>query len=327
MSRLIIVQRDIKLVDFYDLTFEGRTLPEVVEEIGWLPLIHRIGYASRNLVREFYCVILQATDIEEPSMELTVRNVPIVFSPDELARFLGYERDLAAFPNLPMSEEGRPTKAEVFQTMLGDDTTILDRAYMDDVMPVGGKRLRCDSSVQTESNPGTLAVSGPSLRDRNELPSPTTASPYAWDCITQGSHGGKLIVHIPNGRTGGDDKASSMLSSHIGALVRQHVPFETKKNLESDEISPALLYKKTHTNKDGMWTSEDARENFEKMEALQLQHESEGKSYTEVEIFLRYWGRKWVTCGLGRSVRSVGSSSSATFVDLSRKIGGGQIRD
>ncbi|KAB1227903.1 hypothetical protein CJ030_MR1G013783 [Morella rubra] len=57
------------------------------------------------------------------------------------------------------------------------------------------------------------------------------------------------------------------------------------KNPESDEISAALLYKKTHTNKDDMWTSEDARENFEKMKALQLQYESEGKSYTEVEIF------------------------------------------
>ncbi|KAB1217449.1 hypothetical protein CJ030_MR4G018354 [Morella rubra] len=34
---------------------------------------------------------------------------------------------------------------------------------------------------------------------------------------------------------------------------------ESVKNPESDEISPALLYKKTHTNKDGMWTSEDAR--------------------------------------------------------------------
>ncbi|KAB1213120.1 Cyclic nucleotide-gated ion channel 1 [Morella rubra] len=47
----------------------------------------------------------------------------------------------------------------------------------DDVMPAGGKRLRCDSSVRAESSPGTLAVSGPSLRDRNELPSPDTASP------------------------------------------------------------------------------------------------------------------------------------------------------
>ena len=38
--------------------------------------------------------------------------------------------------------------------------------------------------------------------------------------------------------------------------------FGRQKNSESDEISPALLYKKTHTNKDGMWTSEDARESF-----------------------------------------------------------------
>ncbi|KAB1212945.1 hypothetical protein CJ030_MR5G001867 [Morella rubra] len=62
------------------------------------------------------------------------------------------------------------------------------------------------------------------------------------------------------------------------------------KNPESNEISPALLYKKTHTNKDGMWTSEDARENF-------LQYESEGKSYTEVEIFTEVLGRKRVIYG------------------------------
>ncbi|KAB1212915.1 hypothetical protein CJ030_MR5G010215 [Morella rubra] len=93
---------------------------------------------------------------------------------------------------------------------------------------------------------------------------------------------------------------------------------EFQKNPESDEISPALLYKKTHTNKDGMWTSEDARKNFEKMEALQLQHESEGKSYTEVEIFAEVLGTKaGYVRGLGRSVRSVGSSSSASSVDLS----------
>ncbi|KAB1224388.1 hypothetical protein CJ030_MR2G019403 [Morella rubra] len=51
-------------------------------------------------------------------------------------------------------------------------------AYVsDDVMPAGGKRLRCNSSIRAESSPGTLVVSGPSLRERNELPSPDTASP------------------------------------------------------------------------------------------------------------------------------------------------------
>ncbi|KAB1219938.1 hypothetical protein CJ030_MR3G022839 [Morella rubra] len=69
--------------------------------------------------------------------------------------------------------------------------------------------------------------------------------------------GGKLTVHIPDGRTGGDDKASSMLSSHIGALV----------------------HNMSHLRR-------------EKMEALQLQHESEGKSYTKVEIFTEVLGTK-----------------------------------
>ncbi|KAB1212435.1 hypothetical protein CJ030_MR5G023977 [Morella rubra] len=34
----------------------------------------------------------------------------------------------------------------------------------------------------------------------------------------------------------------------------------------------------------------------EKMEALQLQHELEGKPYKEMEILLRYWGQKRVMC-------------------------------
>ncbi|KAB1228117.1 hypothetical protein CJ030_MR4G013719 [Morella rubra] len=328
-------------------------------------------------------------------MELTVRNIPIIFLPDELANFLKYERDLMAFPNLPMSKEGRPTKAEVFRTMLGDDTTILEGSFMvhgqllpfwrimhlilcssidpkkhttelsysraeflclvvvwglpvdiasyiylsiraealktdatislphgilltqflhammvpesgdelralplgsinkttlsksiaqtrralqaarvarkvtdmdvgwkkeittlkevlkgvatgaelfpltervvlrstfvtehleemrrespinvdrrheeefplwfrnrDDVMPAGGKRLRCDSSVRAESSPDTLAVSGPSLRDRNKLPSPDTASPVGTQssCASYMTHRNRMFHHYP----------------------------------------------------------------------------------------------------------------------------------
>ncbi|KAB1227491.1 LRR receptor-like serine/threonine-protein kinase EFR [Morella rubra] len=125
MSRSVVVERHIQLADFYELRFEDRTLPEIVEQAGWLPFLQRTGYASKNLVREFYASILRARDVEEPSMEVTVRNVQIIFSPDELALFLGYVRDVTAFPNVPMTEEGRPTKAEVFWTLLGPDTTIL----------------------------------------------------------------------------------------------------------------------------------------------------------------------------------------------------------
>ena len=49
-------------------------LPEIVEQAGWLPFVQRTGYASKNLVREFYAFILRARDVEEPIMEVTVQN-------------------------------------------------------------------------------------------------------------------------------------------------------------------------------------------------------------------------------------------------------------
>ena len=57
------------------------------------------------------------------------------------------------------------------------------------------------------------------------------------------------------------------------------------------------------------------------MEVVQLQHESEGKSYTKVEIFTKMLGTKaGYVQGLGRSVQSIGKSSSASSVDLSRRL-------
>ncbi|KAB1205772.1 hypothetical protein CJ030_MR7G028043 [Morella rubra] len=81
MSHSVVVERHIQLADFYELRFE--------EQAGWLPFVQRTGYASKNLVQEFYASILRARDVEEPSMEVTVRNVQIIFSPDKLALFLG----------------------------------------------------------------------------------------------------------------------------------------------------------------------------------------------------------------------------------------------
>ncbi|KAB1199700.1 hypothetical protein CJ030_MR0G015470 [Morella rubra] len=55
----------------------------------------------------------------------------------------------------------------------------------------------------------------------------------------------------------------------------------------------------------GARSFQHARALLEKMEALQLQHESEGKSYTKVEIFAEVLGTKaGYVRGLGRSVRA-----------------------
>ena len=66
------------------------------------------------MVRELYSAILQAKNLKKPSLEVIICNVQITFSPNELARFLGYERILIAFPNMPLSNKDRSTKAEVF---------------------------------------------------------------------------------------------------------------------------------------------------------------------------------------------------------------------
>ena len=39
MSRMVVIERHIQLADFYELRFENRTLPEVVEQAGWLPFV------------------------------------------------------------------------------------------------------------------------------------------------------------------------------------------------------------------------------------------------------------------------------------------------
>ncbi|KAB1206475.1 hypothetical protein CJ030_MR7G000069 [Morella rubra] len=58
------------------------------------------------------------------------------------------------------------------------------------------------------------------------------------------------------------------------------------KNPDRDEINPAKLYKKHYTNKNDVWTSEGAKE-------IYRQCESEGKTYTEIEVYSEILGKNW----------------------------------
>ncbi|KAB1219507.1 hypothetical protein CJ030_MR3G012303 [Morella rubra] len=119
-----------RISTIYNLLFEDQTLPEVGEKAGWLSFFQRTDYASKNMVQEFYAAILRLTILEEPSMKVTIYNVLVTFLPDELVRFLGYERNLTTFSNLPQCDDGRPTKAEIFQSLLGQDVAILEGSNM-----------------------------------------------------------------------------------------------------------------------------------------------------------------------------------------------------
>ncbi|KAB1226387.1 hypothetical protein CJ030_MR1G004840 [Morella rubra] len=118
-------------------------------------------------------------------------------------------------------------------------------------MSAGGKNLRCDLSVRAESTAGTLAVLGPSLRDFNELPSPTTASSVGTQssCVStsgikheRGSTrgiallkartGGKLTVNIPDGRIGGctEIECTSSVQFQRRRVLEHPYPEMNKKN-------------------------------------------------------------------------------------------------
>ncbi|KAB1220492.1 hypothetical protein CJ030_MR3G015745 [Morella rubra] len=85
------------------------------------------------------------------------------------------------------------------------------------------------------------------------------------------------------------------------------------KNQESGNINPAELYKKNYTNKDGIWTSEGAREIYERMDAFQRQCDLEGKTYTEIEVYSEILGKKsGYVQGLGRAVKPPPSSTLTT---------------
>ncbi|KAB1209483.1 hypothetical protein CJ030_MR6G018862 [Morella rubra] len=88
-----------------------------------------------------------------------------------------------------------------------------------------------------------------------------------------------------------------------------------QKESETDQNNPALLYKKMHANMDGVWTS------VEKMKALQLEHESEGRSFIDLQIFTDVLRTKAdYVLSLGQSVWHIGPSSSVSSVDLVRRL-------
>ncbi|KAB1223155.1 putative WRKY transcription factor 52 [Morella rubra] len=126
---------------------------------------------------------------------------------------------------------------------------------MDYVMPVGGKRLRCDSSVRAKGSLDTLVVSATSgIRH--------VRGSTCGIALLKARTGGKLTVHIPDGCT--------------GVMTRR--PQCSRVILECNQQENRAKLKIVHTL--GARSFQCARALLEKMEALQLQHKSEGKSYT-----------------------------------------------
>ncbi|KAB1215928.1 hypothetical protein CJ030_MR4G028702 [Morella rubra] len=419
MSHSVVVERHIQLANFYELRFEDRTLPEIVEQAGWLPFVQRTGYASKNLVREFYASILQARDLEEPSMEVTIRNVQIIFSPDELALFLGYVRDVTAFPNVPMTEEGHPTKAEAARARreepaqgteeqdLGQgssqglegqrpswvasmmiELTEQMRAVMQPTHEMVGnissrlsalelKVVSMDAELKKQVSEVQLALKSVATSaelvaltervvlleehmsdvGREHLEEMRRESPINVDrrheeefpLWFRNRDDFQLDYDRAEDRFTVTSTMNTAYRTHRNRMFQHYLVFNSKeeelehpypdmnkeewtcvcdlfaseefqKNPESDEISPALLYKKHILIRMACGHQKMHEKILKKWKCYSCTR-VRGKVIHKVEIFTEVLGTKaGYVRGLGRSVRSIGSSSSVSSVDLSQRL-------
>lgn len=82
------------------------------------------------MVQEFYTATLLVSNISDVAWEVTIRNTHIMFSSDELVRFIGYERPLDTFLTIWLPVEDQPSTSEVFRTMLGPNIVVLKGSNM-----------------------------------------------------------------------------------------------------------------------------------------------------------------------------------------------------
>ncbi|KAB1223150.1 hypothetical protein CJ030_MR2G016451 [Morella rubra] len=183
-------------------------------------------------------------------------------------------------PGEPQLKE-QPPSHDARERPVWANAFMFDLKSQDVVMAAGGKRLRCDSgarSVGASDQTGTRAADNYFKWSRRRftisLHRSTREAPrrvVMCDASEQNAPVLKESIRasVPN-----------MKKEEWAPICELFSIEEFQKDAEIDQINPALMYKKTHINKDGAWTSDTAREHFEKMEALQLQRESEGRPFS-----------------------------------------------
>lgn len=126
----IVIERQVVLIDFNELIFEDWFLPKVIGAQGWGTHLPRAGMAPMDIFRVFYATVHLVPNISNNAWVVTIRNTQVIFSLDELVRFMSYERPVNAFPTIELPKEEMPSPADVFWTTLGMDTVVLKGSNM-----------------------------------------------------------------------------------------------------------------------------------------------------------------------------------------------------
>ncbi|KAB1216653.1 hypothetical protein CJ030_MR4G008616 [Morella rubra] len=103
LSQLVIVKREIFVVDFKEIKYQGGSIGDILDDQGW------IGYLKREGVASVWSV--------------TVRGVTFLLSAYILVTFMGMQRRIRAYPKVEM--ENKPDVEDIFCTFIGRNVVVV----------------------------------------------------------------------------------------------------------------------------------------------------------------------------------------------------------
>ncbi|KAB1200996.1 hypothetical protein CJ030_MR0G005320 [Morella rubra] len=343
---------DIKLVDFYDLTFEGQTLPEVVEEartlrsLVWSSLsvmFHHIlaGRAGEILgVREGFGSVPKPANEPRRAGLLRPR---ILLTQFLLAMMVPEGADEPRAIPLALNGRNNMDRSWIYEAdrlksvMYSDgvqDFMSVARSYADSRGLIrcplfatrAGRGQDLNRKVKAVVRTQQLFRNKPTYRRalrRDEEQSPINVDRRHEEGFRYGleigTHKNRMFQHylVFNSKEEAlEHPYPNMNKEEWTCVCDLFVSEEFQRRSAINKENRAKL-KIVHTS---------GARSFQRARALLVRKnggvtESKGKSYTEVEIFAEVLGTKaGYVRGLGRSVLSVGSSSSVSSVDLSRRL-------
>ncbi|KAB1224449.1 hypothetical protein CJ030_MR2G016338 [Morella rubra] len=314
-GRPVAKERPVTLSDFDQLLYEEHSLYQLFEYQGFLhQLSWTEGFCVDTVVQDFFCALVSVdrapeVQLEEPEGALTRR----------FARRAAAAAEEASRPSTSASEAPLETGAPavpppwVAQLFADLDSRVsatdhfdLDYTRHEDVRTVVETMMTARRTHRNRmhayfkkflSKEAALLKPHPDTTEEQwkELCDLFTSEAFMKRSEQNKKNRSKLTVN---------HAAGSRSFQRTRACM---------KNQESGNINPAELYKKNYTNKDEIWTSEGAREIYERMDAFQRQCDLEGKTYTEIEVYSEILGKKsGYVRGLGRAVKPPPSSTLTT---------------
>ncbi|KAB1223105.1 hypothetical protein CJ030_MR2G013664 [Morella rubra] len=122
LSRSVIVEREVSVVDLEELKYMGRSIGDIMGDQGWIGYLKRDDIASVDLVWEFYTVLLDVKDIEVMLWTVTVCEVTFQLSPDILVAFMRLQSLIGAYPTV---EKANKLDVEnIFRTFTGQNVVL-----------------------------------------------------------------------------------------------------------------------------------------------------------------------------------------------------------